>query len=383
MALETAAAVIGILAAAGKVAELLGPVVSAFQDATKHTAAVLSEVNNSRIILAALQRYLYDLGTSPRTRKELIQVDQLVAALMDGVLLFSELEELVLRFTSSGATMNRLRWALNDEKFGSLVSRVQCFKGSITVMLNILQWYVLVRMGLFQYLRAASESDMEAHQSRQELLTLTTSLLANNVELAKRIAHLEDCFDNSRSTSVSRPASLATSRRPAQHNSGSKLQETNDSLSVMLYGTSTDLPFEKILFSSRVYHKARNHTSDVSFRSSIAPSHAWTALSDLSLSDISNLSVVALPIQSNDLTNPQHYTFRRAEAGPDNQSSLLKLPGPLRSTTLADDTTLGDLADLSQSFFGTSIIVKGSSAANPHDFVKQVFEVLRSHTAGS
>jgi hypothetical protein len=38
--LETAAAaVIGILAVAGKVAEILGPVVSAFRDVTKHTTA--------------------------------------------------------------------------------------------------------------------------------------------------------------------------------------------------------------------------------------------------------------------------------------------------------------------------------------------------------
>jgi hypothetical protein len=127
MALETAASIIGILAAAGKIAETLGPIVSAFPDVTKHTASVLSEVNNSRIILAALQRYLDDLSMSPRLRRELIQVEQLVATLTDGVLLFSELEELVFRLTGA-TTVNRMRWAM---------------KSSITVMLNILQWFVL------------------------------------------------------------------------------------------------------------------------------------------------------------------------------------------------------------------------------------------------
>lgn len=141
MALETAASIIGILAAAGKIAETLGPIVSAFHDVTKHTAAVLSEVNNSRIILAALERYLDDLSTSRRMRKELIQVDQIIIALTDGVLLFSELEALVLRHTGpNNAASNRLRWAMNDEKFAALVSRMQCFKGSTAVMLNILQW---------------------------------------------------------------------------------------------------------------------------------------------------------------------------------------------------------------------------------------------------
>ena len=141
MALETAAAIIGVLAAAGKVADTLGPVVSAFKDVTQNIAAVLSEVNNSRIILSALHRYLDDLDRSPRIRRELIQVDQLIAALTDGVLLFSELEALVLRLVGqSNKIPSRMQWAWNDEKFASLVSRMQNFKSSITVMLNILQW---------------------------------------------------------------------------------------------------------------------------------------------------------------------------------------------------------------------------------------------------
>jgi hypothetical protein len=141
MALEIAASIIGILAAAGKVAETLGPVVSAFQDVTKHVACVLSEVNNLRIILSALQTYLSDLIMSSRLCKELIQVDQLVAALTDGVLRFSELEALVLRqIGTARREPNRMRWAMNDKKFSSLVSRMQHFKSSISVMLTILQW---------------------------------------------------------------------------------------------------------------------------------------------------------------------------------------------------------------------------------------------------
>lgn len=141
MALETAAAIIGILAAAGKVAETLGPIVTAFGDVTKNIAAVVSEVNHSRVILLALSRYLDDLTTSPHIRKELIQVDQLITTLTDGVLLFSELEALILNFVGPGLGFpSRVQWAWNDGKFASLVTRMQNFKGSITVMLNILQW---------------------------------------------------------------------------------------------------------------------------------------------------------------------------------------------------------------------------------------------------
>jgi hypothetical protein len=141
MALETAAAIIGILAAAGKVVEILGPVVSRYTKATKNAAAALSEVNQMQIILFALHAYLDDLSKSPSHRRELIQIDQLAATFTDGVLLFSELEELAVGLRGAPEdTMGRLRWARNDGKFASVKSRMQPFKASITIMLNILQW---------------------------------------------------------------------------------------------------------------------------------------------------------------------------------------------------------------------------------------------------
>lgn len=139
--LEVAAAIIGILAAAGKVAEILGPVVSSLRNQTKHAAGVLSEVKSSRNILEALQRYLNDLRTSPTTRKELISVDQLVTALTDGWLLFTELEGLLMRLDSlSSALPKRMQWAWNDKEFASFIARIRYFKISISIMLNILQW---------------------------------------------------------------------------------------------------------------------------------------------------------------------------------------------------------------------------------------------------
>jgi hypothetical protein len=65
--------------------------------------------------------------------------------------------------------------------------------------------------------------------------------------------------------------------------------------------------FEPDLQGSWVYRKARRSTCDASYRSSAALSHAWTALSDISLSDVSVITVVALPISSNDLLNGHHY----------------------------------------------------------------------------
>jgi hypothetical protein len=63
----------------------------------------------------------------------------------------------------------------------------------------------------------------------------------------------------------------------------------------------------------------------VSCRQSIALSHAWSTFSDVSLSEISLISAVVLPISSNDLVNRYHYQ--------QNES-----PSPQASATLGDSS---------------------------------------------
>jgi hypothetical protein len=88
----------------------------------------------------------------------------------------------------------------------------------------------------------------------------------------------------------------------------------------------TDSQFETVLEASRVYRKALNPTSDVSFRSSVVRSHAWTVLSDISLSDISAISVLALPILPDEIVHSEHYTFSRTAS--ENLDNLTPVPKP-------------------------------------------------------
>jgi hypothetical protein len=142
MALEVSAAVIGILAAAGKVGETLGPFVSAYKNAPKHSQTILTDVNQIRTILLGLQTLFDNLGASPGARRQMIQLDHLVAALTDGVLLFSELEALVDRLGNADSSIaKRMAWAKSDSKLSSLIDRLQSFRSSVSLMLNILQWY--------------------------------------------------------------------------------------------------------------------------------------------------------------------------------------------------------------------------------------------------
>jgi hypothetical protein len=139
--ITVATSIVGILAAAGKVVKILGPVISTLKNKTQSVATICSEVENTRIILLALQTLLDDLNTAPRKRRELIQIGQLIAALTDGVLIFSELEALVLQLgTSTENWQTRIQWARKEKVFASLLSRMQYFKSSMSVILIILQW---------------------------------------------------------------------------------------------------------------------------------------------------------------------------------------------------------------------------------------------------
>ncbi|KAH7064149.1 hypothetical protein BKA63DRAFT_179554 [Paraphoma chrysanthemicola] len=294
MALETAAAIIGILAAAGTVAQILAPTITSFGEATKNAAAVLTEVNHMRIILSALQGYLEDLSTSSPHRKELIQLDQLVATLTDGVMLFDELETLVKRLSKSkDGSVSRLGWARNDSKFASIKSRMQCFKSSITIMLNILQ----------------CESDQEARRNHAQLLAVCTVLLRSNTELTRRLTRLETCFDSAESMLTGRPDSIMSSQTITQCGNNTAMERLAEELHSIPLISLSDSQFESVLEASRVYQRARSAGCDISFRSSIVRSHAWTVLSDISLSEISVISVIALPIRPLDIANAQHYSF--------------------------------------------------------------------------
>jgi cell division control protein 24 len=65
--------------------------------------------------------------------------------------------------------------------------------------------------------------------------------------------------------------------------------------------------YETDLEASRVYRRVHRDTMDFSMRSSVAYSRAWSVFTGLSLSQISAISAIALPLYPEDISNPQHY----------------------------------------------------------------------------
>ncbi|KAH7072526.1 hypothetical protein FB567DRAFT_538318 [Paraphoma chrysanthemicola] len=294
MALEVSAAIIGILAAAGKVAETLGPVVSAFAHAPSQAQTILTEVSHTKTILRGLQLLLDDLSTSSYRRRDLIKLDALVATLTDGVLLFSALEAIVNRLGTAEPGMSirsRAHWAKHKHGLEELVSRIKSFKISMVLMLNILR----------------CDSDAEAYRDRQLLLRMTSDLLHINADLADRMTRLESSQGSNESSRTRRPASLASTAIKYQPSITSRQETQGRTFDRIFMEASLGFEFDRVLKESRVYRRAQQPSCDISYRSSVVPSHAWTALSDISLSEISIISVVALPISLPEISNSYHY----------------------------------------------------------------------------
>ncbi|KAK4163354.1 hypothetical protein QBC43DRAFT_355099 [Cladorrhinum sp. PSN259] len=335
--LSVASSIAGLVSAAGMVNKALGPYIAAARDTPKIAFQVYSETQSATIILGALQNLTTNLSTINRERAALIQLDQVIAVLTDGVLIFSDLEACVGDLPPAEpsiiplALRYRLGWARKESALSSLLGRLEAFKSSMSLILNILQ----------------SHSSIKAEQCQQELTSNVALLLENSKNVARRLANLEDVFDARSIITKSRRHSYAPSINsvPAATEALVDHQDSPFSNSVnndnspsaifspinsafseqytllssarplssqsALLTSSLPRPFECHLELSRVYRRARNprNTMDFSFRSSIARTNTWSVFSGLSLGEISVLSVVALPIYPDDLRNSHHYDF--------------------------------------------------------------------------
>jgi hypothetical protein len=72
--------------------------------------------------------------------------------------------------------------------------------------------------------------------------------------------------------------------------------------------------FEETLSASWVYRRNQTRRESMSVRSSVIRQSAWSALSELSLAQISIISVIALPIQRSELFNGQWYAPSKNQA---------------------------------------------------------------------
>ena len=167
----------------------------------------------------------------------------------------------------------------------------------------------------------------EVQSSISNLNTTVQSILANSEDIPRRIASIE-----TRIAGLSRHA-ISTIERPTDRSDdASTIRPTsyvieNDHLSPPDVGQTMSqfcIQVQTELEASRVYRRTAKRHSISSFLSGLH-SAAWSALSGVSLAEISILSVLPLPISYGELWNPQHYTTACEPHDPANSSNTRAL----------------------------------------------------------
>ncbi|KAI9756960.1 MAG: hypothetical protein M1815_002526 [Lichina confinis] len=187
----------------------------------------------------------------------------------------------------------------------------------MSLMLNILQ----------------CESDRVAIDSRKELESMMKQVLEQNGDMRKRLAQLERTYG----------AAMASLRHLDDESSTirpytGKVDATEQPNPSSLEGGVMDFPirreFKVDLEAPRAYQRTTNNACDVSLATSAVETHAWSVLSGLSLADISIISVIALPLSSQETISMQPHSTPGAETGPTGISRVLT-PGPKRSSAIS------------------------------------------------
>ena len=178
-----------------------------------------------------------------------------------------------------------------------------------------------------------STSIGEAQSSAAQLRTLIQQVLEGNSDISQRLANLEMHTLGHPHSSVQplttpnihrNDHAMIATKAAVETNKGSfaptehikPLEETSEQSRTeteALKGSSFNFTFDQDLNNSRVYSRASKRGSIWSTASSAVHTTSWSCLSGLSLADVSELSVVGLPISAHELSNGHRFELPDAE----------------------------------------------------------------------
>jgi hypothetical protein len=142
--LSVTAGIIGILATATKLGNILHGTISTTKNAPRILLSLMSEVYEVQAALSSLHILIKDLSSARPHRAALIQLDYLIVTLTESILTLSELENIIAPIAAPlGAKVPltaRLKLARAEGSCVKIVERLQRHKSSMSLMLNILQW---------------------------------------------------------------------------------------------------------------------------------------------------------------------------------------------------------------------------------------------------
>lgn len=311
--LSVTASIVGILCAATKVSSVLNSFVRNTRGASKLAQTVLAEVNGLSAVLSQLQTYLLGAASSSKSRASLILVEQVIVTLAECVTTFSELEDVLetARIETDFRMMDRVKWAIKESKVSDIQRRLQSNKMSLNLMLRILQCAFLsfpfARYPLHFSIQLIngffSKSMEEAESAMVRLCNLVERVLAKNEEISLRLRNIDDAIGQLTPPKDDDGGSISSSRTVTPPPGPSS--DVTQGVQRMHFSSA----FEEGLLASRVYRRPLFSNSGESLVTSAARTTASSILSALSLTDISNISILAVPVYAHEISNSNRYTF--------------------------------------------------------------------------
>ncbi|KAI4162010.1 MAG: hypothetical protein LQ342_004322 [Letrouitia transgressa] len=295
--ISVSASILGLLGAAAKISEILTSLVSSSRSAPKNAQRLLNEVNDLRLCFCRLQDFVSGFQSGLESRRTMVMVDQVVATLTSCVMAFSELEEVIawLKSNNSHRADFRIRWMVKEQTISKILERLHSSKVSLNLMLTAL----------------TCTQVEEANAAIENLTKLVQTMISSNQEMTR--------LSNDGHLTKYRRFSAPTKLRVLGDNidDGSTIRsqrpQCGDQISTPLFeNRSLMSTFEHDLRSSRVYSRVSrpfNRKSDPYPGSLLSSelSMGWSFFSGMSLADISDISVISLPISATRLWNGSRY----------------------------------------------------------------------------
>ncbi|KAK4221725.1 hypothetical protein QBC38DRAFT_402897 [Podospora fimiseda] len=305
-ALSVAASIVGLLAAAAKTNALL-ETLSSMINAPASVKAARRETYHTLAALKSLKWLLENINLS-NPRLEMIQIDELRVVLADAMMVFSSFEQILITLEGLSPVRTvgmRLQWTRYEKKIEDYLGKLERCKSSLNLLLNVLHL----------------NSDQEARLSQAKLQQQVEQVLADNATLKQKLQQSQDSFD-ARSIATGYPDEEDDGR--TIRGPGVRRTDTVRSNATMqnVRNSIIRFAFENILERSRPYlQTSQLNECDRSFTSDAVRSDAWSVFTGYSLSKISVLSVIAMPICAADLANGGYY-----RNVPSSESSNIQAP---------------------------------------------------------
>ncbi|KAL8639987.1 MAG: hypothetical protein Q9228_003043 [Teloschistes exilis] len=138
--LTISVSIVGLCTAAVQISRLLKRFVDSSSDAPASARHTITEITGIYVCINQLDAFLSGRQESPRSRRSLVMLEQVIIVFTDCVSTFSQLEQTLesLKTDSPMRVIDRVMWAMKEKTISKLLARLQTSKTSLSLILNIL-----------------------------------------------------------------------------------------------------------------------------------------------------------------------------------------------------------------------------------------------------